>query len=89
MAIVKLRFLHLKTVDQYKKAFANLCKKELDINGFAIKINPRDFEHACYEYLEGAIYKGKFSYKRARRIATIEQIIKGEIPQQIILQTNR
>ena len=87
--IIKLNLLQLKTKDQYKRALTRLSQKSLRLNGFYIKIFPEDFEHAFYEYLEGGEYKGRFSHKRARRLPVIEQIIKGEIPVQYILQTNR
>ena len=87
--IVKLNLLQLSTVDQYKKEFCRLSKKKLAIDNIPLIIFPEDFEHACYEYLERGVYKGKFSRKRARRLPVIEQIINKEIPSQIIFQTNR
>lgn len=89
MPIIKLNFLDLKTVDKYKKAFVAISRKKLSINNIELKIFPEDFEHACYEYLEGGIYKGRFSKKRARRLSIIEQIAKNEIPTQMVWQSNR
>lgn len=89
MPIIKLNFLDLKTIDQYKKAFVGISKKNLSINNIEVKIFPEDFEHACYEYLEGGIYKGRFSKKRARRLAIIQQIADNDIPTQMVWQSNR
>lgn len=87
--LIKLNFLHLKTVEQYRRAFSSISNEKYQINNIEIKIFPEDFEHACYEYLEGGVYKGRFSRKRARRLAVIEQIISNEIPTQLVWQSSR
>lgn len=85
----KLKLLDLNSVDKYKKEFAKLAGRKLQLHGYDLVIFPEDFEHCCYEYLTGGVYKGKFSLRRARRIPLIEQICKGEIECQIIYEYQR
>jgi hypothetical protein len=87
--ISQLKILNSGSVDELKKTFSDLCAKKLKFNNYDLVIFPEDFDHCCYEYLEGGIYKGKFSLRRARKMLLIEQICTEEIEYKIIHQTHR
>lgn len=87
--VIKLKLLDLPKIDDYKKTFRKLTQKKLKLFGYDLVIFPEDFEHSCYEFLRGGIYKGKFSVRRARRILLVEQICKAEVNCKIIYETQR
>lgn len=89
MPIIKLNFLHFKTIAGYKKVFLKLCNASLRFNNYDLVIYPEDFNHCCYEYNEIGEYKSKFSRRRAKRILLIQQICNKEIPYEIIVEKSR
>lgn len=87
--VTNLKILNTDSIDELKESFNQLCKKRLHIEEYDLVIFPEDFDHCCYEYLEGGIYKGKFSLRRARKMLLIEQICNKEIEYAIIYQEQR
>ncbi|MBU1200426.1 hypothetical protein KJ953_02720 [Patescibacteria group bacterium] len=90
MTIFKLPILDLKIESEFRKIFNKvLLAEKLSFEGFTIKLFPEDFNHICYEYKRGGIYKEKFSLRRARRLLLIKEICDGSIPYILIHQITR
>ena len=86
--IFKIKLLNIDNIDKLKREFRKLCQKGLTLFKHDLVMFPEDFDHCCYEYLRGGIYKGKFSPRRAKKMLLIEQFCKKEIDYQIILESN-
>jgi hypothetical protein len=85
----QLKILDSSSVDELCESFKELSNSRLKFLGLDLVIFPEDFDHCCYEYLEGGIYKGKFSIRRARRMMLIEQICNNEIDYKLYYQNQR
>lgn len=85
----QLKVLNSSLIDELRESFKQLAEKKLRFLDLDLVIFPEDFDHCCYEYLEGGIYKGKFSLRRARRMLLIEQICDGEVKYKLFYQNER
>lgn len=87
MKIINLPIIDSGDEIEFKNHFNEVyLKNELSIQGFPVKIFPEDFEHICYEYEDGGIYKGKFSLRRARKMLAIREICLENLPYILIHQ---
>ena len=85
----QLKILNSSSIDELRKSFNQFTNKKLKLFDLDLVIFPEDFDHCCYEYLEGAVYKGKFSLRRARRMLLIEQICNNEVGFKVLYQNER
>jgi hypothetical protein len=74
--------------DIFNKELVHAFSK-LYLENFPLVIFPEDFAHICYESKKGGRYKGKFSFRRARKILLIREVCKGNLPYKVIFQTQR
>jgi hypothetical protein len=85
----QLKILNTSSIDELRKSFQELASKKLKFLNLDLVIFPEDFDYCCYEYLEGGVYKGKFSLRRARRMLLVEQICNAEIDYKLFYQCER
>lgn len=90
MNIFHLPIISTTEIDEVKKIFVDeILSHKLIFEGINLVIFPDDFEHICYEYAPGGLYKGKFSLRRARKMLAIRELCNGSIPYILIYQNTR
>jgi len=87
MKIINLPIIDSANEVEFKRYFDEVyLKNTFKIQEFPVKIFPEDFEHICYEYEDGGVYKGKFSLRRARKMLAIREICLENLPYILIHQ---
>ena len=72
----QLKILNTSSIDELRKSFQELASKKLKFLNLDLVIFPEDFDHCCYEYLEGGVYKGKFSQGKEINKNTLLELVE-------------
>lgn len=90
--IVYIPLVNQREEDSFEKLFKqSFLEREqpLYLENYPLVIFPDDFRHICFESAPGSKYKEQFSIRRARKILIIDEICKGNLPYEIIFQSER
>lgn len=82
-----VNFLFCSRVDDFKKFFIKeFLRGSIFYKGISVTFIEDDFKHICYEAGPGGTHKQKFGIRRARRLLVIKQLLKNEIPSELLFE---
>jgi len=78
----------LKTEDEYREEYETMyLNSNFHLYGIPVVFSKRDFDHIFYEPAKSDGYK--FSFRRARRMNFMKELLSGEIEIEIMFESDR
>lgn len=78
----------IKTEDGYRREYETIyLNSNFHLHGIPVVFSRRDFDHIFYEPAKSGGYK--FSFRRARRMNFMKELLSGEIEIEIMFESDR